>query len=371
MPSFESPGLEPLVLEGLSGQALTPWVDTQIQEWSRLRDAANGAQPGGRASEICARAISSLQDLRKTIVEDRGGRDTAKTSRQIQSGFGIAWLPNNSREFQLVERALRDYGADFVAGFLDYLLSGRVNKNGQWWKESEGKAYGLLHREMVPKGGDFALLERKQQDLDQEREDSKKGFENWRKSQETKMAQIEEQYNEVKALAEPKSYWQEKSKARCYFAWAFGSAFVALAILGGWGLLEVVKAHSRPELLKQLPADANQTMQTIFVIRDMIPGLVIAVGLLWALRLLARLFLVQVHLQADAAERVVMVQTYLAFLIGNCVTNGKSAVRPEDATLILTQLFRHESTGVFPDDSAPQIPILDLAKAVQTKPRGE
>jgi hypothetical protein len=153
-------------------------------------------------------------------------------------------------------------------------------------------------------------------------------------------------------------------------AWLFGAAFVGLGGAGGWGLVKMVEAHASPDRLSLFPADASQGMQTVFLVRDMIPALVVAVGLLWGLRLLSRLFLVEVHLQADAEERVVIVKTFLSLLVGSGVMKDKPAVNPEDLTIILTQLFRHEATGILPDDSAPQLPLIEATKIVMPKGGG-
>ena len=42
----------------------------------------------------------------------------------------------------------------------------------------------------------------------------------------------------------------------------------------------------------------------------------------WILRITARVFFSQMHLWSDAAERVVMIDTYLAMLLGTGVLEG-------------------------------------------------
>jgi hypothetical protein len=141
---------------------------------------------------------------------------------------------------------------------------------------------------------------------------------------------------------------------------------VALALIAGWRLLSKLES-SRKEMLDSLDGPLGKTaqgIQALYLVPHILPTLVITVGLLWGLRLLARLFLVQVHLHADAAERVVMVKTYLSLLVGKGVLEGKPAVKDDNLTIILSQLFRHESTGVFPDDSAPTLPLVEAMRIV-------
>jgi hypothetical protein len=65
------------------------------------------------------------------------------------------------------------------------------------------------------------------------------------------------------------------------------------------------------------------------------------------LRIIVRLFLSQVHLAADAAERMTMVQTYLS------LKEGGSTFKDDDLRLILGALFRPTSDGIVKDDGLP------------------
>lgn len=79
---------------------------------------------------------------------------------------------------------------------------------------------------------------------------------------------------------------------------------------------------------------------------------VTAVFLTWAIRLVIRLFLSHSHLRTDAAERVVMMQTYLALL------EDYKLKEDRDRSLILTALFRPASDGMVKDENIPH-PMLD------------
>ena len=67
--------------------------------------------------------------------------------------------------------------------------------------------------------------------------------------------------------------------------------------------------------------------------------------LLWAGRLITRLYLSEHHLAHDAEERAVMTKTYLALTAQKAATDAERAI-------ILAALFRNTSDGVVKDDAA-------------------
>ena len=67
----------------------------------------------------------------------------------------------------------------------------------------------------------------------------------------------------------------------------------------------------------------------------------------WLIRLLVRNYLSHVHLAHDAAERVAMMQTYLAL-----IEEGKLQDEGH-RNLILQALFRPASSGIVKDDASP------------------
>jgi hypothetical protein len=65
------------------------------------------------------------------------------------------------------------------------------------------------------------------------------------------------------------------------------------------------------------------------------------------------MFLSNAHLATDAAERVVMVKTYLSLL------EAEKLPADDDKKLILQALFRPASDGIVKDESLPH-PALDF-----------
>lgn len=78
----------------------------------------------------------------------------------------------------------------------------------------------------------------------------------------------------------------------------------------------------------------------------------------WLIRVSVRVFLSGMHLQADADERVTMIQTYLALL------KHEQGITDQDKRLMVQTVFRPASSGTFREDGVPPNAWDLLAKAV-------
>ena len=76
----------------------------------------------------------------------------------------------------------------------------------------------------------------------------------------------------------------------------------------------------------------------------------------WIIRITVKIALSNLHLSEDAHERVVMIQTYLAF-----VKEGELKDGNEDKKLILSSLFRPSSIGIIQDESS--VTVTDIITA--------
>lgn len=72
--------------------------------------------------------------------------------------------------------------------------------------------------------------------------------------------------------------------------------------------------------------------------------------IIWPVRLLVKLLLSNIHLKADASERVVMIQTFMS-LMRNKDTRDK--LEQQDIALVLAPLFKPSTSGVIKDDGSP------------------
>lgn len=147
---------------------------------------------------------------------------------------------------------------------------------------------------------------------------------------------IEKTYDQKLALQKPVKYWKTKedfhsSKAKHF---SIGAA-VAGGLLGaGLGFL-CWWAFSGLG-----PADNPKHWQVGVIV-------VAAFFSIWIVRLLVRMFLSHLHLGTDAAERRVMILTYLS------MSREGAQFTPDDKKLIVQHLFRSASDGLVKDDAAP------------------
>jgi len=80
--------------------------------------------------------------------------------------------------------------------------------------------------------------------------------------------------------------------------------------------------------------------------------------LAWPVRIVARLYMSAMHLQADAEERQTMVLTYLALL-------KAQAIDEKHREIMLSSIFRVSPTGIVSDDSGP-IDLSAVLKVIKT-----
>lgn len=165
----------------------------------------------------------------------------------------------------------------------------------------------------------------------------------------TRMQAIESTFKEEMRLRGPVSYWAKRSRLHTYLALGFG-----VVSFGGIAALAAAIWNMSHELFGTLKAGQNPGSWQITSL------VLVAVFGAWGMRLIVRLFLSNSHLATDAAERVVMTQTYLALLEESKLTEEK------DRSLVLAALFRPSSDGMVKDENIPN-PMLDVLTKVGIK----
>jgi Family of unknown function (DUF6161) len=156
-------------------------------------------------------------------------------------------------------------------------------------------------------------------------------------------------YDVALATKSPVTYWT--AKARSHLTWSVIFAILTI-VVGGfifYGVyLETLTLIVPPKGLEHPELWHPEYWRL---------GLLVSTGLfgVWVVRIIVRLFLSNVHLQTDAKERVIMVQTYLAL-----IRRGKLST--ENEHFILTTLFRPSTTGIMKDDGVPLTALEALSK---------
>jgi hypothetical protein len=178
-------------------------------------------------------------------------------------------------------------------------------------------------------------------------------FEELLKKSGDELANVAKTYDEHMALKAPVTYWEAVRRKHWWGKIIYGlsALFVGAA---GMALILYLLWQVFPT---DLPASPKEAFGNWHLIRFTSTGFVLLTGTIWLTRILVRMYLSHVHLEADAEERVVLTQTYLALL------REEKAFTETERTVILQQLFRHAATGLIKDDSAPPQFFEILARA--------
>lgn len=150
------------------------------------------------------------------------------------------------------------------------------------------------------------------------------------------MEKLRKTFREEIALRAPADYWETKRKGHVLMSRILGGlTFVSIA---GAAISLSLFIH---DLLGKTPQGTTPESWKV--------AMLVLIGLftVWGVRLLVRMFLSHLHLSTDAAERVVMVRTYLSLLEGDRLSGD------EDRQLILQSLFRPASDGIVKDEGLP------------------
>lgn len=168
----------------------------------------------------------------------------------------------------------------------------------------------------------------------------------------------EEAYKTQMGLKAPVDYWKIKAgthrtakKRYNNLTWGY-AAIVSIATFllvknYGSSVVEILSAHDK--------VSTYVFFASIFAFVTTI--------IFWIARVVVRLYLSERHLESDAAERAVLVETYLAL-----TEAGK--VEATDRALVLGPLFRPSSDGIVKDEGAPETSLAALVSRLLDPKKG-
>lgn len=202
------------------------------------------------------------------------------------------------------------------------------------------------------------------------------------------LLRITETYDKHMALAAPVSYWESKRIRHGRWAIAsFVAAFICMVAFG-WLLhseLQGIGDAMETKRTTGLAGDQKSTL-TAAPSTSIVSGkgtnqgtstsspslptsalesaatwklgsfILLATLSFWFIRLLVRIFLSNLHLENDAAERVTMVKTYLAMIRDDAMP------RAENISTVLAALFRPTGDGIVKDEGLPPTAMEWLTK---------
>lgn len=169
---------------------------------------------------------------------------------------------------------------------------------------------------------------------------------------------LKETYDKHMALAAPVEYWDTKRKKhRLWSGVAFGAIVLGMGSAAYFLHTElqsvgqaVVAGKAAAATAAIAQAGSTTTIQafadsaTTWHLGSFI---LLATLSFWFIRLLVRIFLSNLHLENDAAERVTMAKTYLALIRNDDLPKG------DNIGTVLAALFRPTGDGIVKDEGVP------------------
>lgn len=376
------------VLAPTSASELFQWVQTEIQIWSWLSSVGNGGHKN--AVDAAIQPLRQAMGVAQSAVQydgqnpDAARQHVSQTQAFLQHAYVTNRFPHSSSPLGIRVEEIR--GADplqalaYLFTFLPYQNYTFDARDVSSWKgflaglheqfevadspqqtyqatlkSVEGleaklattlgektEAYNALHRHYERVSADINAQKTTQtEEFTTFLERNQESHDEALKAHQESMTNLETVFREKMSLRAPVEYWEDRcthhqERTTVSGRWAFGAMAVLTVFIG------LVAAW----VLHNLSPDGKPEVWRVSVL--------VLVGVLgvWATRLLVRMFLSHIHLATDAAERVVMVKTYLSLL-----ESGK-LFSDEDRKLILQALFRPASDGIVKDEGLPH-PALD------------
>lgn len=371
-----------------SYEELTGWIQTEQNFWSWVQQSHYGSHenPQREGFSRLAEALNAAQQALHHVQSNaQHSQNQLEYSRdRLQQAFLNLKLPHSSTPLAKRVQAYRQETSDRAASY--FLAVHMVAGNGQQqqfqaqdfaaWRgmfdalmerfqlvqlAAKGRkaaaeqsldqlrakaetllgektaAFDELHREYQQLADGIRTRAEEQKDAFQTSQGTRSTeFESLTRAHKEEMEKLRKKLLEDLALRAPVEYWRGKRKG--HFTWAWVTGIASFAGIGGAALGLGWQIHA---LLNETPVNTVPETWRLAVLA------LVGVFSVWALRLVVRMFLSHLHLLTDAAERVVMVQTYLSLLEGDHLTSK------EDRQLILQALFRPASDGIVKDEGVP------------------
>lgn len=189
------------------------------------------------------------------------------------------------------------------------------------------------------------------------------------KDTEDRIAKLQKKYEEVEKFQAPSDYWHKNGK------WSRGIAVVIIVvvILAGWKIgTEIIdRADKIPEKLAEIEksnslpngqAEARSRTYADYV-PTILPITIIAFGTIWLIRVLLKIAFNLWHIGTDAAERAMLLKTWLAMM------DSDDPPKDTEREIMMRQVFRHVPTGISDQDTVPQTPMTVWQGDLDGQPR--
>lgn len=246
-----------------------------------------------------------------------------------------------------------------ISGALSLLLADEHGADPQGWRNALVSVIDDAHQKTVELESQFRGVAKQFNDLatkqGQFMADRLKEWQDHLAQCNTDKQKIESLYRNDLATRAAVTYWQdrEQSKKRDRVLSLIATIVFMSLTLGAavfWPLMTQRLGLPTPA---PMSTDGKTLAPLTEILQFLAGGRVLAVVLgIWCIRLCVRNYLAALHQGADAAERAVMVQTYLALLRDEEVAKNPELTKPM-LPAMLQAIFRHASDGYVRDDAIP------------------
>lgn len=303
-----------------------------------------------------------VEEIRDTRHKLEAGLIVANWMNQDLNGVPIRYVVNALLQWELYERGIKDRMKTESTSLKK--LAGDMQTTLTQYQEAERtqtKRFDTLHGELAYQQ---AAQQKSFDENEQKRTDAWVLQSNTAKQE---LDNIKNTYDQHMAIAAPVDYWERKRIKHRNMTWASGVAVIFGMI--GVGLFLTSKMENISKTLA-VSDSATQlsTASSVQAASSVVTStsasatwqlgifLMLAVLSIWAIRLLVRIFLSNMHLENDAGERVTMAKTYLALIRSDSLSKEKNI----DA--VLAALFRPTGDGIVKDEGLPPSAVDFLTK---------
>ena len=145
----------------------------------------------------------------------------------------------------------------------------------------------------------------------------------------------------------PLKYWRDRANGHRRAAWMSFGGFAALFAGAVYGLQAAFQEFAYPILVSSA---FGESRFWVFSFVAVITG-----GIVWPLRIMAKLLVSNIHLTTQCSERATIVETYLALLAKD------GDIEPAERKLMLAAIFSPMADGIVRDDGSTTL-IESVAK---------
>lgn len=385
-----------------SHEDVVKWIDQLQQQWDWLQGQQH--TPPRNAWQAIANTLNNAkQNLQQALSSVNQGQiqnaeNSIASARAVLEGFvrPNPWLLSGSAQRKFVEE-LRDSGkpleaALIVCHWLKHDLGGpqinfivsallqwelyergikdRMKTENAALKRLVGDMQTTLTRYQEAERVQTARFDELHSQISEQSAQQQRTFDTdqevranaWQKQLDDTQAELDrlkETYDKHMALAAPVEYWDAKRKKHRFWS---GVSFGAIVV--GMGAAAYF-LHTELQSVGQT-VTANKTAAAASAAKAQVAGsttiqaladsattwhlgsfILLATLSFWFIRLLVRIFLSNLHLENDAAERVTMAKTYLALIRNDDLPKG------DNISTVLAALFRPTGDGIVKDEGVP------------------